>query len=859
MLWALRIVPVFDLIPAICTVIEVRSFRDDAIRNAFFALSYPRSPQIAIPILLQSHTLSEILRLAINSLAKPEPRSVEHLSYFLSHLDQKELLSALRDYKNNGTHSNITELLLARIFPEVNGERDLVAGYASDSINVSSDRLGISMEVGVLTAIMMAKAVKPPLAIGLFGNWGTGKSFFMQSMKLRAKQLEAKAKKNESSNFCSKIVQVEFNAWHYVDTNLWASLATFILDSLAREVKEPGTEEDSEATLFSSLELAKSDKDIAQKESDVATKRLEENEKSLLSLRNEKMAKELSLADIQIKDFIDQVAKDESAQKIKSALTDLGIFTTWKNVEEFESAIANARSTGGRIWALGSALTVRPNFFSRTTFILLLIFVIPALLYFGLQFVSIDVFAKKVSAIAAQVSTIFIGLTLWLKKGIDFVKGNLKKIEEAKEKFDKQVVKFREKLTQEEQILLNEIDTLKAHEQVALARVGAATSKVLEIETRLLELEKQKSLTHFLKERTESEDYRKHLGLVSTVRKDFEALATKLSMENAVVKVDRIILYIDDLDRCPADKVVDVLQAVHLLLAYPLFVVVVGVDSRWLLRSLRLHFQELGFEEKKNEWAATPQHYLEKIFQIPYSLQQMSNKGYVSLIEQLMANPNNVDSTQNERESNLHHAPGVKENGAPNKAETKNIGRDPTGELSDHTSNDRDFAAQDEAEDDFVVEENALIIREWEMSFAQQLGNFIPSPRAAKRLSNLYRILKARVSLADLGKFEGSAETKGEFQIPMLLLAILIKDSYAAAMWFPMLEKKARRVESMREVFSEVAGEFQLISATLRDDVLDIIDSSDVSDSPDLLTEWIPFVKRFSFDQYDAMGNIFER
>ena len=30
----------------------------------------------------------------------------------------------------------------------------------------------------------------------------------------------------------------------------------------------------------------------------------------------------------------------------------------------------------------------------------------------------------------------------------------------------------------------------------------------------------------------------------------------------------------------------ETLQAVHLLLALPLFVVVVGVDSRWLLRAL---------------------------------------------------------------------------------------------------------------------------------------------------------------------------------------------------------------------------------------------------------------------------------
>ena len=57
--------------------------------------------------------------------------------------------------------------------------------------------------------------------------------------------------------------------------------------------------------------------------------------------------------------------------------------------------------------------------------------------------------------------------------------------------------------------------------------------------------------------------------------------------------VHRIVLYIDDLDRCPPAIVVKVLQAVHLLLAFPLFVVVVAVDARWLAKSLEQHYGEL--------------------------------------------------------------------------------------------------------------------------------------------------------------------------------------------------------------------------------------------------------------------------
>ena len=59
------------------------------------------------------------------------------------------------------------------------------------------------------------------------------------------------------------------------------------------------------------------------------------------------------------------------------------------------------------------------------------------------------------------------------------------------------------------------------------------------------------------------------------------------------------------------------LQAVHLLLAFKLFVVVVGVDPRWLLHSLTQHstaFQDAGAGDANglSHWRSTPLNYLEK-------------------------------------------------------------------------------------------------------------------------------------------------------------------------------------------------------------------------------------------------------
>jgi KAP-like P-loop domain-containing protein len=74
-----------------------------------------------------------------------------------------------------------------------------------------------------------------------------------------------------------------------------------------------------------------------------------------------------------------------------------------------------------------------------------------------------------------------------------------------------------------------------------------------------------------------------------------------------------------DLDRCDPDVVADVLDAVHLLLALPLFVVIVGVDPRWLKRSLRERHPELLSPTQSGVPSTSAADYLEKVFQLTYS------------------------------------------------------------------------------------------------------------------------------------------------------------------------------------------------------------------------------------------------
>ena len=81
--------------------------------------------------------------------------------------------------------------------------------------------------------------------------------------------------------------------------------------------------------------------------------------------------------------------------------------------------------------------------------------------------------------------------------------------------------------------------------------------------------------------------------------------------------VERIVLYIDDLDRCPPKTVMQVLEANDISLAAELFVVVVGVDLDWLLTSVDKSYVQVAKFGK--QWRLA---FLEKIFQFRSGFQE---------------------------------------------------------------------------------------------------------------------------------------------------------------------------------------------------------------------------------------------
>ncbi len=75
----------------------------------------------------------------------------------------------------------------------------------------------------------------------------------------------------------------------------------------------------------------------------------------------------------------------------------------------------------------------------------------------------------------------------------------------------------------------------------------------------------------------------------------------------------RIVLFIDDLDRCPPDRVVEVLEAVQLLVKTPLFIAVVAIDERYVTRALEKYYAGVLFHQGRPSVQIT----WKKLFKFP--------------------------------------------------------------------------------------------------------------------------------------------------------------------------------------------------------------------------------------------------
>ena len=91
-------------------------------------------------------------------------------------------------------------------------------------------------------------------------------------------------------------------------------------------------------------------------------------------------------------------------------------------------------------------------------------------------------------------------------------------------------------------------------------------------------------------------------------------------------------MYIDDLDRCAPERIIDCLEAVKLFVNVKNTAFVIGADERIIEYAIKTHYP---IEQEKEEISSPFSDYLEKLIQLPYKIPKLSDneqETYITLL-----------------------------------------------------------------------------------------------------------------------------------------------------------------------------------------------------------------------------------
>jgi cell division protein FtsB len=636
------------------------------------------------------------------------------------------------------------------------------------------DFLNFKRDWESFATLIAAKNLTPPLSIGLFGNWGSGKSFFMDKLRDAVAKLASDAEKAPfATGFHTRIVQIKFNAWHYVEGNLWASLVEHIFRNLKLSPDERQNVVDERRRYY----VRQMDDAIAKRTVAEATMMSTELQRDALTRRITEEHKATNTVTEAL-----NVAKNMSTEKLLSFTPEqrdavenagraLGLPRLQAAAGDARKAVEELRTVGGRAHRFLRWLVNGPGFLTRLLLTMAALF-LGAAVAFVAGWLASD---SRVAALVGQAAAILTAVAAWagglyrkFRPVMQELEAAQKAVQDAYAEAQAKKEKEIEQLEKEKQSAVDALE--EARRQFNDAEAAAETArKALE------KLRDDRQLVSFIDDRIESQDYRKLLGVLAVVRNDFENLSRLMSDASVVRaagrhRIDRIVLYIDDLDRCPPRYVRDVLQAVHLLLAFPLFVVVVGVDARWVSRSLEREYRDQLRPEKGPKrggsvagYGATAYDYLEKIFQVPFWVQPLSEKATRDLLAGIV-------TVRDRQTPSLQPTPGVTLPAPPPPAPPTPVSPAPVPVQQPATPTP---PPAPQPGDDRLTPA-LLKLEPEELEEMQKLAALIGrSPRSVKRFANIYRIIRASKTPAELAEFLDRASARGDFRFVLLLLGIV--------------------------------------------------------------------------------------
>jgi hypothetical protein len=517
---------------------------------------------------------------------------------------------------------------------------DGIVPFSRDAVRPGTDVLQTSGDARALARLVCLRD-STPLAVAVFGGWGTGKSTFMETLDAEVAAIVAEeAEYIEASTgaepvqspFIARVVQMRFNAWQFVDANLWASLASEFFDQLraggwnrTSTVRHAGLVERVNRHVHSLSADAEARRQAAIEGGQGVLKAQRERDAAAKAAREAAGATLGQAAVDALRDLYEARKGDLTALGVREAGVDAG-----SAVDAVVNIVRSSNSIFGQAKQVVAVLAKSP---ARLAVALLSLVVFAVAAYLLVAYLrdspeeSRQTLVALLSALgalgaAATAAAPAIKLVRSIaKRGADIARA----VREADDAAVKTLVR--------KEVELHDVTAEAEALAGAAERADRALSRYVDPDAAS---NPPRLLRYVLEDDPETKALEKEIGLIGRTRRLFQAVddivrteRTKPAKDRLDGEVpDRIVLYIDDLDRCTEEQVYAVLQAIHLLLAFELFAVVVGVDVAWVENALAKMFGDReggGASEIDRRQRAV--RYLEKIFQVAFWLAPLSAAG----------------------------------------------------------------------------------------------------------------------------------------------------------------------------------------------------------------------------------------
>jgi formylglycine-generating enzyme required for sulfatase activity/Cdc6-like AAA superfamily ATPase len=126
-----------------------------------------------------------------------------------------------------------------------------------------------------------------------------------------------------------------------------------------------------------------------------------------------------------------------------------------------------------------------------------------------------------------------------------------------------------------------------------------------------------------------------HIRFLEQFRDQFEALVEEQVTEQG----QKLVVFVDDLDRCLPEKAIDVLEAIKLFLDVSGCIFVLGLDQEVVARGIKVKYRDFAVEESGEGESQIPIDgvaYLQKIIQLPFLLPPIESEDMESFVETLV-------------------------------------------------------------------------------------------------------------------------------------------------------------------------------------------------------------------------------